>query len=141
MHFEQNKAILNELGFEARSTFYNLYSFILTIVALAILHFTIGLSPSFRKKDIKITKLRTLFSSIRSKILSFLMYSLYVRLFLQVHQSFLLSGLSEIYLFNIDSPASIISIVIAMAFIVFSLFLVIKAYYMLYRHWNGLSRI
>jgi hypothetical protein len=68
------------------------------------------------------------------------MYSLYVRLFLLAHQSFLLSGLSEIYLFNIDSPASIISIVIAMAFIVFSLFLVIKAYYMLYRHWNGFEQ-
>jgi hypothetical protein len=141
MDFAQKDEMLNKLGFKSRSTFTNLYSFVLTLILIAFIHALLAWSTNCKRKDLKkMTKLRTLFSSIRSKVLSFLMYSLYVRLFLQAHQSFLLSGLSEIYLFNIDRPASIISIVIAIIFIIFSLFLVIKAYYMLYRHWNGFEQ-
>jgi hypothetical protein len=137
MDYKQDNEIMEGLGFQWRSTFNNLYSFLIAMAVIVFVHILVALSPSWKKKGGRDSgKIRSFCVKVRMKLLSFFMYSLYGRLLLEAHQSFLMSGVYEMNAFVTDTPAAIVSLSIAGVFVFLSLFLVVKAFHMLYKHWS-----
>jgi hypothetical protein len=141
MDYEQNNETLKQLGLKWRSTFNNLFSFMVTLIVIVVIHLTLAVSPTCRSKnEEQVSKCKKIWMRVKSKSLEYLLYVLYVRLLLESNQAFLLSGISEIDSFRIDSVASIVSLCFAIIIVIFSVFLALKAYHMLYKHWNNYDK-
>jgi hypothetical protein len=137
-NFKQIKGLLIDLGLEWRSTLRNMYSFVVILFVVSIFHVLLALSVTcWANKTEGAGALKIFFIRNRAKLLFFLMYSFYARMFLEAHHSFLMSGIIEINEFVVDTQTAIASLWIAGVFVLFSLFLVLKAFYLLYRHWNN----
>jgi hypothetical protein len=141
MDFEQNNENLEQFGLEWRSTFNNLFSFMVTLTVIVTIHLALVVSPTYRRRNQEqVSKCKMIWMKVRSKSLEYFKYVLYVRLLLEANQAFLLSGISEIYSFSIDSVASIISLCFAIIIVIFSVFLALKAYLMLSKHWKNYDK-
>jgi hypothetical protein len=138
MNFEQENETLLEMGLEWRSTFNNWFSLLLTFLLLIFIHIWIKLSPSFRKiKEERRGKCARIWIKTRTKILEYFSYVVYVRMMLEAHQSILLSGITELDTFNLESVASIVSFTFAGIVVTISFLLVAKSYLLLYKYWNN----
>ena len=137
--YEQQNDILKELGLEWQSTFNNLLSLMMMLIIIIFVHAAVKLSPTFkqRKKSKNENKCRRYMRNTRRKVLEYFMYGLYIRLIMEAHQSFLLSGISELDSFSFNSTISIISALFAIIIVTLSVMLVVKAYYMVYKDWSN----
>ena len=107
---------LEKLGIKSDSTIVNVYSFILSMIFIWVLHFWIKLIQKFLKKESQSnswTKLLSFVHSILTKLMILFTFALYIRIILKTNQYILTSWISEIYYFNYYGFKRIASIIIA----------------------------
>ena len=107
---------LEKLGIKSDSTIVNVYSFILSMMIIWVLHLWIKLIQKFLKKESQSdcwTKWLSFLHSILTKLMIFFTFALYIRIILKTNQYILTSWISEIYHFNYYGSKRIASIAIA----------------------------
>ena len=107
---------LEKLGIKSDSTIVNLYSLILSMMIIWVLHFWIKLIQKFLMKESKsdcFTKFLTFVHFVLKKLMVLFTFALYIRIILKTNQFILTSWISEIYYFNYYGSKRKASIVIA----------------------------
>ena len=108
----QSNAVLNDIGIESGSSIVNLYSFLWSLIIIAMAQITFKFIQILIRKYVNHNKWRWIFKSIDiliNKILKALTFAYYIRAFLELHQYILISTVSEVNVFNASSGASIAS--------------------------------
>ena len=103
--FRLRNSYLEKLGIKSESTIVNVYSFIISIIIIWVLHLWIKLIQKLLMKESKSecwTKLLSIFHMILTKLEVFFTFALYIRIVLKINQYILISWLSEIYNFDYD---------------------------------------
>lgn len=138
MDFEQTDINLEKVGVNSRSTFTNIFSLLLTIIFLIVTHITVKLLPKCRKKEeTPKGKIQKFWLWLRTKLLDWFMYVIYVRMILEANQVLLFSSLKEIDIFDVEETASIVSLCVAMLVLLMCLFLLIQALYLFCKHFKS----
>jgi hypothetical protein len=103
---------LNASGLVSRSTFVNLFSTIIVLLIILLIHTVFLLLPFHEPTPLRYTsKIYKFVAVVRTKVLQFLKYSLYVRLGLECHQLLLLSSTVELQFLDFSEFSSVISLI------------------------------
>jgi hypothetical protein len=111
---ELNDRKLNASGLVSRSTFVNLFSTIIVLLIILLIHTVFLLLPFHEPTPIRRTsKIYKCVAVVRTKVLKFFKYSLYIRLGLECHQLLLLSSTVELQFLDFSEFSSVISLILA----------------------------
>jgi hypothetical protein len=111
---ELNDRKLNASGLVSRSTFVNLFSTIIVLLIILLIHTVFLLLPFHEPTPIRRTsKIYKCVAVVRTKVLNFFKYSLYIRLGLECHQLLLLSSTVELQFLDFSEFSSVISLILA----------------------------
>lgn len=139
MDFEQSDVNLAMVGVKSRSTFTNMFSLLLTVISLFIIHILVKLMPKCRSNqdDVSRSRAKKTLSLLRVKLLYWFMYVIYIRMVLEANQVLLFSTLKELNIFAVEDSAAIVSLVIAILVLLFCLFLLIEAIILFCKHFKN----
>ena len=107
---------LKKLGIKSDSTIVNVYSFILSMMIIWVLHLWIKLIQKLLKKESQSdfwTKLLSFVHLVLTKLMVLFTFALYIRIILKTNQYILTSWISEIYHFDYYGSKRKASIIIA----------------------------
>jgi cysteine-rich repeat protein len=125
--FNNENSTLKSVGVQSGSTFRNVLSQLLTLLLIIMIHLLV---IALRKCDPE-----NIYSSwpkwvkyIGQKIFQLFTFAIYIRLLMQYSQFMLISSLSEIYAFNIESTPHLVSLCLAcLVLLLLALFFFISA--------------
>ena len=119
MDSEQTIEELKNLGLESHRTFNNLFSLIMILSCVFFTHMAMKLSPKAPVRNDSASWARRQWGSLRTKVINFFFFVVYVRMILESNETMVLSTISEIDTFDTSSAPAIISLVLAF-FVVFA---------------------
>ena len=130
-NFALNNPFLISFKLKSQSTIANLFSSLLGIIYLVFIHilvFIIRKSISGWRTDRRWSIIIKILKYTTGKLFELLTYGLYIRLFLELFQLFLVSGINEVYYIDVSDKYRIISFAFAVAILIiwlwFTLFVV-----------------
>ena len=138
MDSKQTNLILNSLGLESRSSFINNLSLLLTLTVFGIFHFLLRyvLVCGSENRENQ-GKMNRFWNWLRFKLLDIAKYVFYLRLFIEAHETMLLSSTSEINEAKLTQSGSIISFIFACGILLICILLPIIALYLYFTHRNN----
>ena len=129
-NFKLTSSSLESFEINSDSTFYNMYSFLITHFIIALLHAVVAILSKL------ISRCSTRFNWwiigkwwewILNKALKCLTFGFYIRSFMEVNQYLLISLSNELYNFNSSSTYRVISLIIAWFLMFICAFLIVNA--------------
>ena len=138
MDEEQVNDSLEALGIESGSSFVNNFSFFTMIVFWISVHLLLRyiLICGSKIDEENQSKLARFWNKLRLKIIEIIKYTMYLRLFIEAHESMLLSATSEIYSLDFSDLGHISSFMVALLVFTISLILPTLSFYFYWVHRN-----
>ena len=119
--FDLNNPLFKSLKLKSQSTITNLFSSIMGIIYIILFHifiFVFRKSINGWRTDIRWSIVIKILKYITEKLFELLTYGLYIRLFLELFQLFLVSGINEVYYIDVSDKYRIISFAFAVAILI-----------------------
>ena len=120
LHFDQEDVNLKKMGLKSGSSLTSNAVFLIIMVILVLLHLLTLLIPRLNQNQNESTMRRTL-RQFRTWIDTFMGFTVYVRLYIEVYQYMLLSSISELNTEKTNTTENLISYVLAVLFLLICL--------------------
>ena len=129
--FDLNDSLLESFKLKSQSTITNLFSSIMGIIYLILFHifiFVLRILINRWRTDRRWSLFIKILKLITGKLFELLTYGIYIRIVLELFELFLVSGINEVYYFDVSDKYRIISFAFAVAILIvwfwFTLFVV-----------------
>ena len=130
MHSEQTSQAFQALGLESQSTLVNNISLFTTLAFFSLVHLLLRYIFIWGSRaSLSQGKILKFWNWLRLKIMSLIKYCLYLRLFIEAHESMLLSATNEINEKSVGGTEFTISYLLACGIFLLSIILPIIAFY------------